>query len=64
VGRTPYADDTDLSRAFWLKSMNTPWRSSFHHLVVTRSIRLSNSLAKAKTALRVWKKSQIGSIRT
>ncbi len=64
VGRTPYADETVLSRAFWLKSTKIPRRSSFHHFVVTRSgMRRSNSRAKASTARLVWMKSQIGSIR-
>ncbi len=47
------------SRAFWLKSTKTPWRSSFHHLLVARSVRRSTSRASARAARRTSRKSQL-----
>ena len=53
VARTEYADATVRSLAFWLKSTNTPSRSSFHHrLVASSGARRSTSRATVCAASR------------
>ena len=53
------------SRRFWLKSTNTPWRSSFHHLLLAISgARRSISRASATAARRTVTKSCSGAMRT
>ncbi len=53
VDRTEYAEATVRSLAFWLKSTNTPWRSSFHHrLVASSGARRSTSRATVSAASR------------
>ena len=53
VARTEYAEATVRSKAFWLKSTNTPSRSSFHHRAVANSgARRSTSRATVCAASR------------
>ena len=53
VARTEYAEATVRSLAFWLKSTNTPCRSSFHQrLVASAGARASTSRATVSAARR------------
>ena len=64
VARTEYAEATVRSKAFWLKSTNTPSRSSFHHRAVASSgARRSTSRATVCAASRTNLNGQRGSIR-
>ena len=64
VARTEYADATVRSLAFWLKSTNTPSRSSFHQrLVASSGARRSTSRATVWAASRTCRKDQLGTIR-
>ena len=46
VGRTDQAEATVRSKAFWLKSTKTPWRSSFHQRAVAQVGRAPLALAR------------------
>ena len=62
--RTEYAEATVRSLAFWLKSTNTPSRSSFHHrLVASSGARRSTSRATVSAASRTFGYGQCGAIR-
>ena len=64
VARTEYADATVRSLAFWLKSTNTPSRSSFHQRLVANSgARRSTSRATVCAASRTCRNDQFGAIR-
>ena len=64
VARTEYAEATVRSLAFWLKSTNTPARSSFHQrLVASSGARRSTSRATVSAASRTCGYGHCGAIR-
>ena len=64
VARTEYAEATVRSLAFWLKSTNTPSRSSFHQCAVASSgARRSTSRATVSAASRTFVNGQCGWMR-